>query len=79
MEQETELNVYLTAKGNTSANLKKIIYRYMEALHNGLAADDTLGGFVDALYITTLRFYDEIEGTQNYKAFEANIKLIQET
>jgi hypothetical protein len=78
-EQQIDLKLYLTVKGKKHEDLKTIVYRYMQALYTGLDENNSLFGLVDMLYIESIRFYDEIEGTQNYKAFEATIKIILET
>ncbi len=71
--QSATINVYLTIKGFKDSDIDKIMFRYMSAFYNVFESNFSLNGLVDIIYIQDIKTYDDIEGTQNYKAFEANL------
>ena len=74
-EQNTLLNVFITVKGSKQEELKKMMLLYATALYNAMETNPTFNNTVDLAYITNIQFYEDIEGTSNYKALEATLNV----
>jgi len=71
--------VYGVIGGSDEETLQERLWAYADALYLAIEQDLSLGSFCDVSFIRSIRFYTDVEGVQNRKAFEAQIELLTET
>lgn len=74
-----KIMVYGVIGGSDEATLQERLAAYADALYLAIEQDLSLGGVCDVSFIRSIRFYTDVEGVQNRKAFEAQIELLTET
>lgn len=77
---QAELKVFLLLKQLkvNSATMADYLRDYASALHDLIYANNTMSGTVDKSLITNIDFYDEVEGFDGSKGYEATILLLAE-
>ena len=75
-----EMKVFLLLKQlqKNSTTMAEYLRDYASALYNMIYGNNTLGGAVDKSLIANIEFFDEVEGFEGSKGFEANILLLAE-
>lgn len=78
MQFEMKIFLLLKQLGKNSTTMSEYLRDYASALHNMIYGKNTLGGAVDKSLIANIEFFDEVEGFEGSKGFEANILLLAE-
>lgn len=75
-----DMKLFLLLKNmeKNSATVAEYLRDYASALHDLINADNTLGNVVDKSIIINIEFFDEVEGFEGSKGFEASITLLAE-
>ena len=75
-----EMKAFLLLKNMevNSSTAADYLRDYASALHNMVYENNTMGGAVDKSLISNIEFFDEVEGFEGSKGYEATILLLAE-
>lgn len=71
--------VYGVVGGKDPASLQADMCAFADSLYDVVQQNKSLGGNCDVAFVRSIQFYQDVEGVQNRKAFEAQLECLIET